>query len=447
MGDRRPPRARCPDRRPLCRRGPDAERWGAHGRLQRAQGRPRPSWPRHRSPARGLARSSDDLPWADGLHLTSDARTLVDNLAVSRGRAGRIARTLADADLEDWIVRTVSAAAGRLAPALRGRALEVCDELAVPDRKPQVVDIIGVAAGTREARAGAGPLLAARASGHEYDPERVTRFDELARFLASDPAEPRRPERRLPRPRRRSRDLPAVLRGVLLELHRGHRVLRRRGGGHRRDRDGPGGPSRRRTRHPRDLRGGRRPAPSGRRPHDRGRAVRAARAASPARDGRPAREASRPVQGEAEPGRAPTSSSRPNLVEGTLIEGFRRLADLPPGFSRAAFELFLISEVHPYDDGNGRVARAAMCAELTRGRPVPHRHADRVPQRVPDGTAKPVPRRPLRPVRADARPRLALDRWHALGRTAAPSTATSPRPTHWSTPPTPSAPACACELP
>ena len=32
---------------------------------------------------------------------------------------------------------------------------------------------------------------------------------------------------------------------------------------------------------------------------------------------------------------------------------------------RALFELFLVSEVHPYDDGNGRVARAAMGAELT----------------------------------------------------------------------------------
>ncbi|HUP69966.1 MAG TPA: Fic family protein [Acidimicrobiales bacterium] len=57
----------------------------------------------------------------------------------------------------------------------------------------------------------------------------------------------------------------------------------------------------------------------------------------------------------------------PALVEGTLIEGFRRLVDLPPGFSPAMFELFVISEVHPYDDGNGRVARAAMCAELTAG--------------------------------------------------------------------------------
>lgn len=55
----------------------------------------------------------------------------------------------------------------------------------------------------------------------------------------------------------------------------------------------------------------------------------------------------------------------PSLVEGTLVEGFKRLADLPPGLARAAFELFLISEVHPYDDGNGRVARSAMCAALT----------------------------------------------------------------------------------
>lgn len=55
----------------------------------------------------------------------------------------------------------------------------------------------------------------------------------------------------------------------------------------------------------------------------------------------------------------------PTLVEGTLSEGYKRLVDLPPGFARGAFALFLVSEVHPYDDGNGRVARAAMCAELT----------------------------------------------------------------------------------
>ena len=47
-------------------------------------------------------------------------------------------------------------------------------------------------AGRRAApRPGPGPLvgrlLAARAAGHEYDPDQVTRFDELARFLAAVP--------------------------------------------------------------------------------------------------------------------------------------------------------------------------------------------------------------------------------------------------------------------
>lgn len=43
---------------------------------------------------------ADDLGWAHGLHLASEARTPVDNLAISRGRAGRPARTLSRAELE-----------------------------------------------------------------------------------------------------------------------------------------------------------------------------------------------------------------------------------------------------------------------------------------------------------------------------------------------------------
>lgn len=56
-----------------------------------------------------------------------------------------------------------------------------------------MADIIGAAAGTREANAGAGRLLAARAAGHEYDPDRVARFDELATYLRAIPRKPTRP--------------------------------------------------------------------------------------------------------------------------------------------------------------------------------------------------------------------------------------------------------------
>ena len=55
----------------------------------------------------------------------------------------------------------------------------------------------------------------------------------------------------------------------------------------------------------------------------------------------------------------------PALVEGTLDKGWERYATLQPGLERAIFALFLIAEVHPFADGNGRVARALANAELT----------------------------------------------------------------------------------
>ena len=57
----------------------------------------------------------------------------------------------------------------------------------------------------------------------------------------------------------------------------------------------------------------------------------------------------------------------PGLVAGTLAAGWRRLSDLDTAFERAVYMMFLVSEVHPFDDGNGRLARAMMNAELVAG--------------------------------------------------------------------------------
>lgn len=56
----------------------------------------------------------------------------------------------------------------------------------------------------------------------------------------------------------------------------------------------------------------------------------------------------------------------PGMVRGTLIEGSRLALSVPEGIARAAFYAFLISEVHPFDDGNGRLSRLVMNAELSR---------------------------------------------------------------------------------
>ena len=58
----------------------------------------------------------------------------------------------------------------------------------------------------------------------------------------------------------------------------------------------------------------------------------------------------------------------PALVEGTLCEGWRRLAELDTAWERAVYTMFLVAEVHPFADGNGRIARVMMNAELVAGR-------------------------------------------------------------------------------
>ncbi|MHA8051634.1 Fic family protein [Aquirufa sp. ROCK-SH2] len=55
-----------------------------------------------------------------------------------------------------------------------------------------------------------------------------------------------------------------------------------------------------------------------------------------------------------------------NLVKGTLIESFDFYNALEHPFSKAAYIMFVISEVHPFLDGNGRIARVMMNAELVK---------------------------------------------------------------------------------
>lgn len=315
------------------------------------------------APRPGPGPLADDLGWAEGLRLTSEARTLVDNLAVSRGRGGRPARTTSRSELEDWVVRTSQRRPEGWLLSLRARALEVCDELGVPERRPQVEDIIGVAAGTREARAGAGRLLAARAAGHEYDPDRVARFDELTSFLAAMPGDLDVPDGLPALADEPATSLPFFeayfsnfIEGTEFSIDEAEAMV------------ASGDIPEERPEDAHDVLG---TLEAVRDPE--------LRAAVPATSdelfallerrhrlvmgGRPEQ---RPGRFKEKPNQAGSYVFvAPSLVEGTLIEGLRRLVDLAPGFPRAAFELFLISEVHPYGDGNGRVARAAMCAELS----------------------------------------------------------------------------------
>jgi len=59
-----------------------------------------------------------------------------------------------------------------------------------------------------------------------------------------------------------------------------------------------------------------------------------------------------------------TTFVAPELVRGTLLKGMDPYWALEPGPARAIYMLFLVSEIHPFTDGNGRVSRIMMNSEL-----------------------------------------------------------------------------------
>jgi hypothetical protein len=75
------------------------------------------------------------------------------------------------------------------------------------------------------------------------------------------------------------------------------------------------------------------------------------------------------------PGRFKESANRvgtrefvaPELVRGTLGQAYEVGRHLAQPIARGAFMMFVVAEVHPFNDGNGRLARLFLNAELTAG--------------------------------------------------------------------------------
>ena len=307
-------------------------------------------------PRRGAPPQSDDRPFMKGLYLSSPARAFLDNLRPSRARGGRCRRTLPRAEVEARLEQLLStdgaAAVGRMWDDARRLAQRIGREAEV------LAGMLGAMSGTREA-----PLVSdiarARARREPYDAPCLELCGRLQRALLRTPPKP------CPAA---SRDgigestlafydayFSNFIEGTEFEVEEAERIVFK------------GRIPSERPADAHDILGVWRvvsdSAGMRRLPGTADELLETLRTRHEQVKG------GRPEQG---PGRfksvanhaGGTTFVAPEAVVGTLRRGFELYGTLEAPFSRAVFVHMLVSEVHPFADGNGRVARIMMNAEL-----------------------------------------------------------------------------------
>jgi hypothetical protein len=289
------------------------------------------------------------------LHRSGEARTALENMRPSRARAGA-ARTLTRAELEQWLERIARNRGEEDLLRIRDEARELAPALAAEAEQRRLDDLIAALLGTGETRL-VTDSGQARGRRQPFDAARVGLFEALHGALAGYVA-PLRPEP--VDPERAFAFFEAYfsnfIEGTEFEVEEAEAIVF----------DGviPAG----RPEDAHDILGTFRvvtdPTLRTRTPADADDFAELLRLLNRhILEGRPDKA---PGEWKQLPNRAGgTSFVAPGLVPGTLREAWGFYETLPAGLPRALFAMFAVSEVHPFADGNGRVSRALLNAELS----------------------------------------------------------------------------------
>lgn len=295
--------------------------------------------------------------FAGDIFISSQSRALLENLTASRGAPSE-RRTLGTTGVEAWLDRFISRDVSGAINQIRDIARTIATPLGLDLQFQQLDAIIGALLGTRTARLTARAAIA-RAAGRPYDDTRVTLFQTLAEELQRDPvqAPPADPRADTHVQAFVETYFSNYIEGTEFELEEAHDIVVN------------GRPLRYREDDSHDILGTYQAIL-----HSKGNPVIpptfdafAAQLQAWNRQVIESRAAQRPGEFKTEANRAGrTMFVAPDLVLGTLEKGYEIIMSAAQPAQRATLASFIVAEVHPFADGNGRTLRLALNLFLTR---------------------------------------------------------------------------------
>jgi hypothetical protein len=273
-------------------------------------------------------------------------------------KKGHVSRTLSRVEVEERLDDMLRLGSEQTLGRLRDDARRIAPLLGLEKEASQLDDLIGTLLGSRQASVDS-PLAKSRVKGRPYDPERMVLFERLHAALRATPPTPR------PDPERSEEGQTTLaffeayfsnfIEGTEFEVDEAEAIVFR------------GRIPQQRPQDAHDILGTYAIVASTREMSRTPRSVEELLLLLTERHARimAGRPDKRPSFFKETGNRAgATVFVPPPLVEGTLASGFEMMNSLSDPLHRAMFMMFLVSEVHPFDDGNGRVARVMMNAEL-----------------------------------------------------------------------------------
>ena len=305
-------------------------------------------------PRRGVAPLPSDRPFISGLFLSSPARAYLENMRPSRARGGRVARTLSRSAIEERLDTLIRRSGEEAARRLRDEVRAVATALDMKGEAADLDALIGALLGTKKTDLSA-PSAVARSRGRPYDPARLALFQTLHKALRDHPPFPRFAPAGNPTLAFYEAYFSNFIEGTEFAVEEAADIVFR------------GVIPEERSQDAHDVLGTWRIVSDDR---EMSRSPGNFAAFEDCLRSRHATiMAGRP---DMRPGAFKRAANRagstvfvaPDLVAGTLEQGFAFRQSLDTPFQRAVFVMFLVAEVHPFVDGNGRTARVMMNAEL-----------------------------------------------------------------------------------